>query len=410
MQIQSPLRGRSWSALLLLCSMVLSPTTVVAGDSFAQAVQAALERHPEYPLHASRRQVGAGYRQQADSLLGGEPEISVLAKSDALGSDDGYREYEAGLSLPLWLPGQRDARRGIADSIDSEATGELRSLTWKVAGETLERAWALRLAESEAAQGKRQWKSARQLENDINHRFKAGELARADLILAQQESLDREDAYQEALATLKRERAAWRSYTGWTDAPADLERVEPLNAAPEGYHPRLLAAMGRTDTARAQTRDVRIGRRSAPVLTLYAKRERGIEADPYNNSVGAEISLAFGSAAHAAPRIAEAEAALTEVQVSQAAVQRELELHREQAEQALEQAGRTLELARQREKLARSRTALTQRAFELGESDLYRLLVARQQSAAAARTLERSRLEKQRAIARYNHTLGEIPQ
>jgi cobalt-zinc-cadmium efflux system outer membrane protein len=390
--------------------MALPSSTAVAGDSFAQAVQAALERHPEYPLHASRRQVGAGYRQQADSLLGGDPEISVLAKSDALGSDDGYREYEAGLSLPLWLPGQRDARRGIGESIDSEATGELRFLSWKVAGETLERAWALRLAGSEAAQSERQWESARQLENDVRRRFKAGELARADLLLAQQESLDREATYQEALATLKRERAAWQSYTGWIEAPADLERVEPLSAAPPGRHPRLLAAIGRTDTARARTRDVRIGRHSAPVLTLYAKRDRGIEADPYNNSVGAEISLAFGNAAHAAPRIAEAEAALTEVQVSQAAVQRELELRREQAQQSLEQAGRSLELARQREKLARSRTALTQRAFELGESDLYLLLVARQQSAAAARTLERSRLEKQRAIARYNHTLGEIPQ
>ena len=63
-----------------------------------------------------------------------------------------------------------------------------------------------------------------------------------------------------------------------------------------------------------------------------------------------------------------------------------------------------------RHSLTRSRTALAQRAFELGESGLYPLLLARQQSAAAARTLERSRLEKQRAIARYNHILGEIPQ
>ena len=108
MQFLSPPEGRPWGALLLLCFLLL-PSVVAAGDSFAEAVRASLERHPEYPLYASRREVGAGYRQQADSLLGGDPEISLLAKSDTLGSDDGYREYEAGLSLPLWLPGQRDA-------------------------------------------------------------------------------------------------------------------------------------------------------------------------------------------------------------------------------------------------------------------------------------------------------------
>ena len=107
MQFLSPPRGRPWGALLLLCSMVLPSSTVAAGDSFAQAVQAALER-----------------------------------------------------------------------------------------------ARALRLAGSETAQSERQWESAKQLENDVRRRFKAGELARADLLLAQQESLDREATYQEALATL----------------------------------------------------------------------------------------------------------------------------------------------------------------------------------------------------------------
>ena len=44
MQFLSPPGGRPWGALLLLCSMVRPSSTVAAGDSFAQAVQAALER------------------------------------------------------------------------------------------------------------------------------------------------------------------------------------------------------------------------------------------------------------------------------------------------------------------------------------------------------------------------------
>jgi outer membrane protein TolC len=332
-----------------------------------------------------------------------------LAKSDTWQTDNGYREYEAGLSLPLWLPGQRGAKRSIADNLDTQASAELRLLAWQVAGETQERAWALRLAQTEVEQAKRQWQSARALERDVRARFRAGELARNDRALAEQETLEREVAHQGALLALEQQRAGWRSYTGLTVLPVNLGQGGPLGEAPSAPHPRLAAALSVANTARAHTDDVRLSRRSAPVLTLYAKRDRGGREDPFTNSVGVELSVAFGSRSHAAPRIAEAEAQLTEAQVNQAAVNRELELDRQQARQAMAQAGRALTLAERRDQLARSRTQLTERAFKLGETDLYLLLIARQQAAAAARDLELSRLKKQRAITRYNHALGAMP-
>jgi outer membrane protein TolC len=91
-------------------------------------------------------------------------------------------------------------------------------------------------------------------------------------------------------------------------------------------------------------------------------------------------------------------------------VKRELELRIANAEQELAKAEQLLQLARKKNEYAHARLLLAQRAFELGEMDLYQLLLARQQSALAARNLEIRDLEKQQAMAKKNHLLGVVPQ
>jgi outer membrane protein TolC len=401
----------------LLAFSIASPATAV---TVAEAVQTALERDPRYPLHQSTRSIGAGYREQAGSLLGGDPSLSLLAKSDELiGSDRGYQEYELGVSLPLWLPGQRGARRAIADSLDHQAAGELKLVAWEVTGKVLEQAWDLRLAIGAQQQARRQWDSAKGLERDIVRRVQAGESPRADRLMAQQETLNREAALDDAAAEVEHARLAWRSLTGLNELPVDLDRpaARPARSpaqsppgSPNGLdptHPRLMASMSETGTARAVRNDTRRNRRARPVLTFYAKRDRGLREDPYTNSIGAEISIPFGSGAHSAPGLAKAEAQLTSAQATLAVVERRIRLEQTQAERALEQAERRVKTAGRRDTLARSRVKLSRRAFELGESDLYPLLLARQQAADAALELGRSQLMIVRAAALYNHALGQ---
>jgi cobalt-zinc-cadmium efflux system outer membrane protein len=398
------------AALAALLCFQLAPT--VAAPTVAEAVQAALERSPNYPLHQATRAVGEGYREQGDAFLGGDPSLGLVAKSDKpIGSDNGYREYEAALALPLWWPGQRGARRAIGDRLDQQATTELRLLAWEVAGEVLARAWELRLALGAEQQAEHQWQAAVELERNVTRRVEAGELPRADRLLAQQETLARQTALDQAKAQVRQARAAWRSRTGLTELPEDLERPpEEAPGEPATPHPRLTAAMDRVATAQARSNDRRLNRRPRPVLTLFAKRDRGSSEDPYTNSVGAGIEIPFGSGAHAAPGLAEAEAELTRAQARLAEIERDLRLTREQAARGVEQAERGLDLATRSDALARSRLALSRRAFDLGESDLYLLLRAREQAADAALALERSRLQRARAIALYRHALGDLPQ
>lgn len=398
-------RGPHAWPLLLVAALFFPP--VHAAPSFDEAVRAALRVHPRARVHVALRQVGEGYRRQADALFGGDPAAGLAYRSDDAGGNRGYREWEANLDLPLWLPGQRGARRSLGDSIVSRSAAEFRLLAWEVAGEVLERAWSLRLAESNLEQDRSQWDSAKALEKDVARRVRAGELARSDLVLAQQETLARETAHQHAMAAVERERSSWRAYTTFDELPYDLMVKRTPGAEPSPSHPRLLVMKLAVEQARARRNDVRLKRRENPVLTLYAKRDRGIGGEPYDNSLGLGISVPFGTHASAAPRIAEAELALTRAKADWAQAQWALKLEVEQARQEVARVTRSLELAEQSSRLARARIRLTRRAFELGETDLYLLLLAREQSAVAARELEYHRLERMRAIARLNHIRGE---
>ncbi len=401
---------RSLTPLAGVTLVLVFLASPIQATTLAETVRASLARHPEYPLVEARRKVGAGYRQQADSLLGGDPSLTLSATGDTFGTDRGYEEYIAGLSLPVWLPGQRGARGAIADNLAQLADSELEKLGWEVTGEVLERAWALRIAEADMKHTMEQWVAARALVRDVRHRYEVGELNRNDLLLARQDLVDAESAYQAAVATVEQARLAWISYTGLEELPEDLEGFSRLEAETSlDRHPRIRAALAAVATAMARAEDTRQQRRAPLVVSLFARRDRGDRREDYTDSLGIEFNLPLGTRAPAAPAIAEAEAERTGAEAAAGLLRRELELQLAQADRELAKASRLLQLARQKYDYSRSRFKLARRAFELGEMDLYQLLLARRQANQATRELKLRRLEKERAAARRNHVLGVIP-
>jgi outer membrane protein TolC len=417
------LRKISTGGLFFMLSLIIpvaqaqttNPPVANNTAEWSHVIQATVKRHAEYLLYDSQKQVGAGYQQQAKGWLGGDPSISLLHYNDRFASNNGYREWETELELPLWLPGEKSARQRVSDGYFSEAEADLKLLTWKVAGDVQELAWDVYLAQATRKQTYEQWQSTLALENNINRRVKAGELARSDNLLAQQSTLGDEAIYQNALSQLQRAKNAWQNYTGLTIVPVQNKtrvRVN-LHSLDEktvlSQHPLLESTSARTDRTRAQRDDSRIKRRNNPVLGLYTKSERAFESASYENSIGVQISVPFGTRSYAAPRLAEAEAALTEVQVQHLATERSILLQQKQALEELNKTETQLKLATQSNQVAEQRLRLSQRGFDLGETELYLLLLTREQANKKALELEKIKIERQRAINRYNHSYGVIP-
>jgi outer membrane protein TolC len=152
------------------------------------------------------------------------------------------------------------------------------------------------------------------------------------------------------------------------------------------------------------------GRRGNPLLTLGGQSERDVRENSYDESVTVELSVPFGTRSHHAPQIAAAERSLTEAMIELRRVQRELENERNRVLAEAGQGSRTFNLSQQQAQLAEEGLRLMQRAFELGESDLFTLLQAHKQALVARRDLRISQHELDRAHARMNQILGVIPE
>ena len=392
---------------ILLGSAITAPA--LASPSLAQMLEAALSRNPGIELADAERSIGDALRRKSEQPFAGDPAANVKYQSDALGSDHGYREWEGGIEMPLWLPGQADSYAREATRTD-QVSDVLRSAKrLEIAGEVRDRLWSAEIARGEAVQAEAGVTAAKELYADVQRRVDAGELPRTDLLLAEKAVLEREEIALLAQTRFEQAQQSFSYYTG-LDLPSNPREETPhrektLN--PE--HPLLLLSRGRVDQARARRERVNAERHAGPSLWLGGKTTKAVAGSEYESSVGVEISMPFGTGAHAAPALAEAESSLTQAQVDDAGARRDLEDRLAEALFDLARTEAAIEQAGKRNRLADESLKLNKRAFSLGETDLIHLLQAQADALAARHDLEIRRLERAHAIARLNQAQGVIP-
>jgi outer membrane protein TolC len=298
----------------------------------------------------------------------------------------------------------------VATATAEEAASQAWLHRWQVAGVVRELVWSLRIAEAEQRLAQQALASARALQDDVERRLRAGELAHADLILAQKETLARELERTQAESRYQALRARYRAMTGLGELPPLAEETPAPAAGIDSGHPALAAATAATDRARAERDRVRNEKRDNPLLTVGAIQQRAEQRFDYEQSLVLELSMPLGLASQAEPRTAVAERDLTEASNALMRLRRELERDLIEASAERSRTEQTVRLADTRQQLAAEGLRLSRRAFELGEGDLFSLLQTRSQAIAAERERELQQLEHGRAVARYNQALGVLPQ
>jgi len=406
--VRPPVRRQACVWLLLLG--LNSP--LFAASPLAEMVSAALQRAPEGALSGAENDMAEALQRKSKQWLAGAPSTNLSYQSDAIGSELGYREWEAGIEMPLWLPGQADSFSREADrsAEAADAMGLQRQLA--VSGLVRERLWTAALARSEATQAEDGLRVARELQDDVQRRVEAGELARSDLLLARKDLLQREDRLQQARSLSAQAEQRLQHLTG-TAVPQQLQ-AEAVAADVQGaildQHPQLRLSRRLLQKARAHRNRVSRMRHSGPSLWLGGKKSKAAAGSDYASSVGVELSIPFGGAAHSAPEVAEAEAELTRAQVAHARQRLDLEETLAQARLELQRAATASALAQSRRQLAEESLKLSRRAFDLGETDLVRLLQAQDDALNARHDQQLRHLQHGQAIARLNQALGVIPQ
>lgn len=386
---------------------------LLAFEGYAQTLAVALDqawsRHPQAATFVARAAEARARADVAASWTPSPPALALSNVSDRLDANTGKNAWELELALPLWLPGQRSAHALAATHAVSDVQSRQVALRLQLAGELREAWWSLSGARLAVDLAQRRESAARAMESDVLRRVKAGELARIDANLAQNERFAAEGELLDAKSALLQAEQTYRWLTG-ADAPLSLaeEQVATVSIT-DTVHPQRAAAQAAAQLAQARLGMAEKTRRNTPELALSIARDRGDFNTPYANSVGVKLTLPFSSESRVRQERSAALVEVAQAQAELAQVSQRLALDEVRARQGVALAQLQLLKAQERLRLTAESLSWAEKSFTLGESDLAALLRVRLSAFEAEAVVNQQRLAGSLGLSRLNQSLGVLP-
>lgn len=343
------------------------------------------------------------------SSLFAEPATANLNHfNDAIGSSDGFQEWEGGVDLPLWLPGQKQKQQALSDSIAAELPAYQQRLKLQASGEVRHLLWQVKLAEAHLQQATIAWKTAQKLEQDVNNRVEAGDLPTTERLLASSNTLEAHSNRVDAESKLQQQLKTYTLITGETQLPEMIQETVTEDTINLEQHPQLKLQDQVIARLQAEMGLAHFDSAVNPNLSVGVRRERGDFDEDFNNSVGLGISFAFDDSRFSQPAIAKAGAELADAQVARQALLREINTQLLTRQEQLQSTRQQLALVKQQDEATQEYYRLQKRTFDLGEINLIDLLrsqVLANTSQSRKRQLE---VQIQQQKAALNQAMGVL--
>lgn len=398
-----------WSGKVAVMAIGLLLGVASEAQTLANAVEQAWSRHPQAATFNAREAQAQARVDLARGLSPAPASMSLSNVNDRFNTDGGKDAWELELAMPMWLPGQRAAHEREAADAVADVSARRAAFRMQIAAEVREAWWALAAARQTVQLAERREAAALALQSDVQRRFKAGELARTDANLAQNEHLAVQSDLLEARSALRQAEQTYRMLTGEA-APAVLSEERPAPAqelAP--MHPQLAAVQSAAQLAQARLNVAQQSRRDAPELAVRVVRERGDFSAPYANALGIKLTLPFSSDARVRQETSAAQADALQANAELAQAQHRIELEMARARLDSDIAQQQMAKAQERLALTTDTLRLSEKSFALGESDLSALLRARSAAFEAEAYLNRQRIARAASLSRLNQSLGVMP-
>ncbi len=388
----------------LALSLLLATTAVCADAALQTALDAYWLRHPQAQALNARLDAADAAQSQANGFLAGAPTVALSRLDER---DGAGRETEFELALPLAR--HRDARQRSAGAERQAIAAEAHWLRLSLAAELL-RVDSERQQRDEALKlSKQRLQLAQALEQNVQQKVAAGELARADALLAQSETLAADAALLQAEQAADEARSAWQLRAG---KAAGLPAAPDTTLIPvEGLieqHPQLLQALAKAQaaTARVQFQHEHAGNTE---LSLLMRREEDPLLDQRIDSAGLRFSMpiSFGSNRRINTATAEAERFAAEAEAHQ--LREYLLQEQQQARRHYQRAGQQQTLAAQQLQLTEQSWQFAQAAFSAGELALSELLRQQQRLFDSHENLSQQQQQQRDALARLILAEGVLP-
>jgi cobalt-zinc-cadmium efflux system outer membrane protein len=385
-------------------------------------------QHPPAQALPWQRLATEAQSEAAQRWTAQPPTLDLRRQSDRPGSGQGAREWELGLSWPLWRPGERaHSQQAAAAEALTLVHGEA-ALKLALAAQLREAWWAWQRQRAEAELAHDRVVQAQVLATDVQRRVQAGDLARADAHQAEGHLADSEAAHAQAQARLSLARQAvqalvggetlaegldetagrsvgeWRAQPPASVAPAPLEP----DLAPEA-HPLWQALHSQAQAAENQAA-LQATQASAPMELSLSTVQGRTPGEPAQRALVLGLRLPLGSRPEAWVQAAQAHAQASELQARLGLLRQHLLLSWQGAQVRLRLAESQLRAASQRSRLAEETQVFFQKAFALGEADLPTRLRIGNETQEARRQATLALIDLQAARSALLQAAGRWPQ
>jgi len=380
--------------------------------TLATLVDDVLESYPVYEELPARLEEAAQYDEKASSLFADAASLQLSYQTGQIGLNDNsldLREYEAGISLPLWRFGERKASRQVARGIELEANTYAPLVRWELAGVLRTSLWRIELTADRVAKTQKATEVSAELLRGIERRVELGALPLSDLLQAKQDKLNSEIRLSSARVEYANAVRAYQIITEQKEIPADFVEAQSAKTGVDELHPALAHSAARLDRASAENLLQQESGTDNPSLLLGVRSERGGEDTFFEDSVGVSFSYPFGFGGHVKAERAAAGVRAATVRSEHRERRRQLSALFHNAEQNLVGAEREFHLARQKNELAQQHLVMSVRAFELGEMNILPFLLIKESAFAAEMEASGKEIQWRSAIAQYNQAVGELP-
>lgn len=391
----------------------ISAQSAAPPASLKDVFDAAWAHQPELQALQARRDAVQAQRRAASAWTPEAPALELSNKTDRITRNNGARELEVGVAIPLWLPGERGSSSALADAETAALESRIEAARLRLAATTREAWWNWQLARIDAEVAHGQLDNARHIAADVARRAKAGDLARADQHQAEGAVAAAEAGVAQADAAAIGALQQLKALTGGVALAASVG-VSPAEPEPSladaSIHPALNELRDRATVAERTALLAAKQSRANPELTLSTTRERGAFGERYDQSITLGIRIPFGAGPRHDSRVAAARADAAEANAQLAFDQARLQSEREAAVVRVEAARAQLAAAERRATLARETRGFFDKSFRLGETDLPTRLRIENEATEAERQAARSRIELALAISAWRQALGLLPQ
>ncbi|OYY47854.1 MAG: hypothetical protein B7Y55_14440, partial [Polynucleobacter sp. 35-46-207] len=306
-----------------------SPIALANGERKAESVlksfyESSWERQPDYKSYQYRVEAALAKQKIASSLLVSPASVEVSQKTDRANTNQGASETILGLDIPLWLWNERSSSINLADAeykkllsqyylSQLRIAAEVRDAYWnyqksklRIAAEVRDAYWNYQKSKIESDLALRRNENAKSLALDVERRFKAGDLSRADLHQANGALASSEAFLVEAQANVINAEQRVRSLLGSEYLKkiqfGDIAKnIEPLPKVPENLSgldsslPIVAALVDQLEVAKKAVDLAKSQTRASPQLQIWTTKGREVYGVPYQQSVAVGLRIPFGS-------------------------------------------------------------------------------------------------------------------